>query len=69
MSISYLLNLRFVHKLLEHIPPDDFLSFFLGVLRNEILDAHEATAHSDQDFVTFFDFDVDSFLAELVNTF
>ena len=46
----------------------DFTDFALSELFHEVIDWKVAATNSNQDLVTFFNFDIDTPLAELINT-
>lgn len=66
LSVCNLLNGSLVRELLEHIVSLDFVSFFLTILVNEILNIHKSSSNSYKDFFTFFNFNVYSSLSELI---
>ena len=64
-----MLNRDFVPEFLRNILSCDFLSFFRHELLQEIIDGDVSSSNTAENFVTLLHFDVDSFLAKLVNTF
>ena len=58
-----------MHKFLEDVCISlNLLGLFRRILLDELLNVHEAATNSDQDLLTFFNFDINPLLAELVNT-
>ena len=54
---------------MHNVFPLDFFYLCILVLPNEVINVHEAATNSDINLTTLFYFDVDSLLAELVDSF
>ena len=66
---SDLLKRQFIFESINRIPSFDLVSFFVCVLLDEVTNVHVSTTYSNKQIVSFLDFDVHSFLSELVNSF
>ena len=69
ISDGNILDIFLILKSLYNIFPFNFIDFLISILINKVIDMHETTTNSDEDLISFFDFNVNSFLAELINTF
>ena len=63
-----LLSNNLVLESLDNIAPLNFLNLQWSIKINEVLNAHVASTDSDLDLVAFFNFDINSLLAKLINT-
>ena len=66
---AYFLSDKFITETATNVFPLDYCLFFRSIFVYKFLNAHIATSNSDQDFLTFFNFDVHSFWTKLIDTF
>ena len=69
LILGNFLHCKFLIKSRDYVWSSFYLlDFLLGVLLNEIINVHIATAYSYFNLIAFFDFDIDTLWAKLINT-
>ena len=67
--VRHVLQIQLLVETREHILPIDLLNLSHGILLNELVDAHEASADAHQHLIALANLDVHALATEVIYTF